>query len=59
MQGQTAMAAPFLMAGLTMFVVFFNGSVVLDEIECMDGEDDCDNAGIWWLIVKWKITISS
>ena len=53
------MAAPFLMAGLTMFVVFFNGSVVLDEIECMDGEDDCDNAGIWWLIVKWKITISS
>ena len=49
------MAAPFLMAGLTTFVVFFNGSVVVDGIECMEGEDDRDNTGIWQLIVKWEI----
>ena len=49
------MAAPFLMAGLTTFVVFFNGGIVVDEIECMEGEDDHDNTGIWWLIVEWEI----
>ena len=37
------MASPFLMAGLTTFVVFFNGGIVVDEIECMEGEDDHDN----------------
>ena len=43
------------MAGLTTFVVFFNGGVVVDEIECMEGEDDHDNTGIWQLIVEWEI----
>ena len=54
-KGRTAMAAPFLMAGLTTFVVFFNGGVVVDEIECMEGEDDHDNTGIWQLIVEREI----
>ena len=49
------MASPFLMAGLTTFVVFFNGGIVVDEIECMEGEDDHDNTGIWQLIVEWEI----
>ena len=49
------MAAPFLMAGLTTFVAFFNGSVVVDEIKCMEGEYDHDNTGIWQLIVEWEI----
>ena len=45
-RGQTALAAPFLMACLTdlvtdftIFAAFFTDNMVLEATECIDGED--------------------
>ena len=65
-KGWTAVAAPFLMARLTdlatdfaVFAAFFTDDIVLEAMECIDGEDqyelmyneECNNTEFWQLIV--------
>ena len=58
-KGQTATAATFLIARLTIFVAFFQDSVAMEEID-LEGKDkpdrvldeERDNGETWWLIVK-------